>query len=53
MCGEEEERLKDEQIEIFMFWFLEPDIGEIIGNQLSFTACFMFTAARIHFLCMI
>ena len=24
---------------------------EIIGNQLSFTACFMFVAAWIHFLC--
>ena len=24
---------------------------EIIGNQLSFTACFMFVAACIHFLC--
>ena len=25
--------------------------SEIIGNQLSFDACFMFIAAWIHFLC--
>ena len=25
--------------------------AETVGNQLSFTACFMFIAARIHFLC--
>ena len=25
--------------------------SEIIGNQLTFAACFMFIAARIHFLC--
>ena len=37
----------------------DPDVNleillftEIIGNQLSFAACLMFTAARIHFLCM-